>query len=86
MLAEKKQLTSAHGRAAFAILLFQDLAVIPLLALIPLLGPSQAQTQASNMVVQTVVVIAVVAGLVLGGRFLLRHVLRLIASSSYNFV
>ncbi len=82
MLAEKKQLTSAHGRAAFAILLFQDLAVIPLLALIPLLGPSQAETQAWNMVVQTVTVIGVVAGLVVGGRFLLRHVLRLIASSS----
>jgi glutathione-regulated potassium-efflux system protein KefB len=82
MLAEKKQLTSAHGRAAFAILLFQDLAVIPLLALIPLLAPNQAETQTANMAVQTIVVIAVVAGLVVGGRFLLRHILRLIASSS----
>ena len=34
MLAEKKQLTTLHGRAAFSILLFQDLAVIPLLAII----------------------------------------------------
>ena len=38
MLAEKKQLTTRHGRTSFSILLFQDLAVIPLLALIPLLG------------------------------------------------
>ena len=38
ILAEKGQLTARHGRSAFAILLFQDLAVIPLLALIPLLG------------------------------------------------
>ena len=37
ILAERKQLTSQHGRASFAILLFQDLAAIPLLALIPLL-------------------------------------------------
>ncbi len=37
-LAEKNQLSARHGREAFAILLFQDLAVIPLLALVPLLG------------------------------------------------
>jgi glutathione-regulated potassium-efflux system ancillary protein KefC/glutathione-regulated potassium-efflux system protein KefB len=40
-LAEKGQLASRHGREAFAILLFQDLAVIPLLALLPLLGPER---------------------------------------------
>jgi glutathione-regulated potassium-efflux system ancillary protein KefC/glutathione-regulated potassium-efflux system protein KefB len=38
LLAEKKQLTTSHGRAAFSILLFQDLAVIPLIALLPLIG------------------------------------------------
>ncbi|MFT3931650.1 MAG: monovalent cation:proton antiporter-2 (CPA2) family protein [Spongiibacteraceae bacterium] len=37
-LAEKHQLSARHGREAFAILLFQDLAVIPLLALLPLLS------------------------------------------------
>ena len=41
-LAEKGQLTTRHGREAFAILLFQDLAVIPLLALLPLLGAGGA--------------------------------------------
>ena len=39
-LAEKKQLTTRHGRVAFAILLFQDISVVPLLALVPLLAPS----------------------------------------------
>jgi len=38
MLAEKKQLATQYGRAAFSILLLQDLAVIPLIALLPLLG------------------------------------------------
>ena len=38
ILAEKNQLTARHGRESFAILLFQDLAVIPVLALLPLLG------------------------------------------------
>jgi Kef-type K+ transport system membrane component KefB len=39
-LAEKKQLTARHGRESFAILLFQDLAVIPLLAALPFLAHS----------------------------------------------
>jgi Kef-type K+ transport system membrane component KefB len=39
-LAEKKQLTMRHGRESFAILLFQDLAVIPLLAALPFLAHS----------------------------------------------
>lgn len=37
-LSERGQLASRHGREAFAVLLFQDLAVIPLLALLPLLA------------------------------------------------
>ena len=37
-LSERGQLTDRHGRDAFAVLLFQDLAVIPLLALLPLLA------------------------------------------------
>ena len=43
ILAEKKHLTSQHGRASFAILLFQDLAAIPLLAVLPLLDGSMSQ-------------------------------------------
>src|SRR5262249_56985931 len=37
-LAERKQLATRHGREAFAVLLFQDLSVIPLLALLPSLA------------------------------------------------
>ncbi len=49
VLAERKQLTTRHGRSSFAILLFQDLTVIPLLALIPLLAsaPSAAAVRQS---------------------------------------
>jgi len=43
-LAERGQLTARHGRDAFAVLLFQDLSVIPLLALLPLLGDAPAQS------------------------------------------
>ena len=38
VLVERREIASSHGRVAFAVLLFQDLAVVPLLALVPLLG------------------------------------------------
>ena len=76
MLAEKKQLTAPHGRAAFTVLLFQDLAVIPLLALLPLLGNSAS---GSITLGSGALMIGTVAGLIVGGRYLLRPVLRIVA-------
>ena len=38
ILTEKHEMATAHGQAAFGILLFQDLAAIPALAFVPLLG------------------------------------------------
>lgn len=81
MLAEKKQLTTTHGRSAFAILLFQDLAVVPLLALIPLIGISDTITEDANLLVRTGKVLLVLLSIVIGGHFLLRHVFRAIAAS-----
>lgn len=78
MLAEKKQLNTTHGRAAFAILLFQDLAVIPLIAVLPLLGATAgSETTLSDFVIA----LGTVAGLVVGGRYLLRPLLRIAARS-----
>ncbi len=42
ILEERGELESPHGRASFAILLLQDLAIVPLLALVPLLGGTHA--------------------------------------------
>jgi len=78
MLAEKKQLAMSHGRAAFTVLLFQDLAVIPLIALIPLLGDSAANSMTLN---SGLLKIGAIAGLIVGGRYLLRPVLRIVAST-----
>ena len=78
MLAEKKQLTTTYGRAAFAILLFQDLAVIPGIALLPMLG-TDAPTAFS--VTGLAITIGTIGGLIVGGRYLLRPVLRFAAGS-----
>lgn len=76
MLAEKKQLGTSHGRAAFTILLFQDLAVIPLIAFIPLLGDSAAGGMSWN---SGMLKVGAIVGLIAGGRYLLRPVLRIVA-------
>jgi glutathione-regulated potassium-efflux system ancillary protein KefC/glutathione-regulated potassium-efflux system protein KefB len=77
-LAEKKQLTERHGREAFAILLFQDLAVIPLLALLPLLGDGSALVQTGWQPALRSLGILLVA--VLASRLLLRPLFRLIVT------
>jgi len=79
MLAEKRQLTTSHGRAAFSILLFQDLAVIPLIAILPLLGDADGGN-AFDLVAITKS-IAIVAAMIIGGRYLLRPVLNIAAGS-----
>ena len=78
MLAEKKELTKPHGRAAFSILLFQDLAAIPLIAILPTLG---AASEGGFDFVQTGIMIVTIAGLVVGGRLALRPILHVAAGS-----
>ena len=81
ILAEKGQLTQRHGRSSFAILLFQDLAVIPLLALIPLLGAGEAHAAGGSAWLGALKAIGVIVVVIAGGRYLLRPVLHAIASA-----
>ncbi len=80
VLAERGQLKTQHGRAAFGILLFQDLAVLPALALLPLLAPLPGTGHAGDPwwvgLLKLLAVIAVVIG---GGRLVLRPALRIVA-------
>lgn len=86
-LREKGLAATDPGRSAFAVLLFQDIAVIPMLALLPLLAESAVNADAAHGVAalpawaQAMAVIAAVAAIVLAGRFLLRPILRFIANS-----
>ena len=76
-LSEKHQLGSSHGRAAFGILLLQDLSVIPALALLPLLAGNGDTGESFWW--QALQAAAVMAALLLGGRYLLRPLLRAVA-------
>ena len=76
LLAERKELTQAHGRLGFAVLLFQDVAAIPILALIPILGGSHANAGVAGELAAALRVILTIALVVVGGRYLLRPMLR----------
>ncbi len=80
LLAEQKKLTTEYGRASFAILLFQDLAVIPMIAVLPLL--SSGQVADSDIELWGLAwMVATIAAMIVGGRYLLRPVLRIVAST-----
>jgi Kef-type K+ transport system membrane component KefB len=80
-LQQRKLMDTPAGRAGFGILLFQDMAAIPLIALLPLLGPATADPAAEPGWLVTVKALAMLVAVALGGRFLLRFALRWIARS-----
>ena len=90
LLNEKDQMRTAGGKSAFAVLLFQDIAVLPILALLPLLAtvaPTGGADHAKNAMSDlpgwqhALVVVAAIAAVILGGRFLLRPFFRYIAAT-----
>jgi glutathione-regulated potassium-efflux system ancillary protein KefC/glutathione-regulated potassium-efflux system protein KefB len=81
VLAERGQLKTQHGRSAFGILLFQDLAVLPVLAILPLISHKAHSTQTVNGALWPILLklVAVMAVVIIGGRLLLRPALRIVA-------
>lgn len=78
-LEERNLLATPAGSAGFSILLFQDIAAIPMIALIPMLGGGAQQSGLGWQ--NALLAIAVVAALIAGGRTLLRPILRIIAKT-----
>lgn len=92
-LDERKLLQSAGGRSAFAVLLMQDIAVIPMLAFLPLLALpgaralSDSESHAADFLADlpgwgaTLVTLAAIGGTVLAGHFLVRPAYRFVHSA-----
>ena len=87
-LNEKGWMSTAAGQSAFSVLLFQDIAVIPMLAIFPLLAGSVATESTSHSPSlrdnlpgwgQTLVVLGAVAIIIIAGRYLVRPIMRVIA-------
>ncbi|MCG6860373.1 MAG: monovalent cation:proton antiporter-2 (CPA2) family protein [Chromatiaceae bacterium] len=83
ILQDKGELGTAYGRSAFAVLLLQDLAIVPLIALLPLLArPELGITEDVELAGLEAVLIFV--GVFVLGRVLLRPILQLVAESRRN--
>lgn len=78
LLTEQKMLTSGYGRTSIAVLLFQDLAVVPLLALASLLAIAPVTVE-KDIVLALAEAFVILALIILGGRYLLQPILHRVA-------
>lgn len=78
LLSEKQQLNTTHGQQSFSILLFQDIAAIPLLAVIPLLSGAEST---HHGIAYFAAIIATFTGLFLFSRYVMRPFFRFVAKS-----
>lgn len=78
ILKEKNLMSTQTGNSAFSVLLFQDLAVIPMMAAIPLLSGNQIGSEGS-LASAIAEVVGVIALVVIGGHYLTEPVFRIIA-------
>jgi len=82
VMGERNLLPTSSGQSGFSILLFQDVAAIPILALLPLLGGVADANDGGSTWIEAGKIVAVIGGIILGGRLLLRPLLRWIAKSN----
>ena len=88
-LIEKGWMKTGAGESCFSVLLFQDIAVIPMLAVLPLLAVGVGAEQAGQDIhaveqtgwINTMKVVAAVAGIIFVGRYVIRHIFRIIADT-----
>jgi len=87
VLQERGESTSRHGRATFSVLLFQDLAVVVLLILIPLISPNSSKggvgfnAIAEALGLAAVKAVVAITGIIAGGRLLLRPIYKRMADN-----
>lgn len=88
-LKEKGLTKTSMGRSSFAVLLFQDIAVIPILAILPLLAVADVQNEniTQSLItdlpawLQTIIVFVAIAAVYFGGRFIIVPLLHIIANT-----
>ena len=74
-LGERGELGTAHGRTSFAVLMAQDLWIVPVMALVPILAHTTVQTATAPLWEKIALVVGVIAGILVIGRYLLPLVL-----------
>ncbi|MFV0543845.1 MAG: cation:proton antiporter [Marinicella pacifica] len=83
-LSEKGERRSLHGRKTFGILLFQDIAIVPLLLLVTLLAPTGEDVTLVQSLIDIGFAVVAIVALILIGYYVLDHVFRLLASTGLH--
>ncbi len=90
VMAERNMTATPAGRTGFAILLFQDVAAIPLIAVVPLvaqmLGLGKHLANAQPVWQKALIAVAAVASVIVLGRYLVKPVLRIVAKTDVREV
>lgn len=86
LMAERGELGTRHGRAAFSVLLFQDIAVVPVLALIPIWAGAEAAASEAPTWLAAARTIGLIVLIVVLGRFVLRFALAVVARAGVTEV
>lgn len=81
VLEETGELSARHGRLGFSVLLFQDLAAIPLIALVPLFAVSAIDAAPVMDLATAAKALGTIAAVVVFGHFALDHILKFVALS-----
>ncbi|RFB78649.1 monovalent cation:proton antiporter-2 (CPA2) family protein [Methylovirgula sp. 4M-Z18] len=82
VLNDRGDLQASYGQRSFAVLLFQDMAVVPILALVPLFAVETAEVaRESNSLIHAGIMVGSIAIVVLAGLYLLNPLFRLLAST-----
>ncbi len=79
MLQERGEMAQPRGRRMIAILLFEDLAIVPLLAIVAFLAPGSGETTLADRLQSVAIGLGAIAALVVAGRYLLDPMFRLLA-------
>ena len=81
LLADQRRLGTTTGRSSFAVLLFEDIAVVPILVAISVLGTSSLDDLGSTLAIAAGKATAAILSIVLVGRYLLRPIFRSVAAT-----
>jgi glutathione-regulated potassium-efflux system protein KefB len=81
LLEERGDISTPRGQRMISILLLEDLAIVPLLALVHFLAPGGADASWAERLIDVGIGLGSIAGLVLAGRYLLNPLFRILAES-----
>jgi glutathione-regulated potassium-efflux system protein KefB len=81
VLEERGETNEPSGQKIVSILLLEDLAIVPLLAIVAFLAPIPDEAESGSRLVEIAIAIAAVAGVYLAGRFLLNPLFRILAAA-----